>query len=263
VKRATGSQQINELDVTTRESHFLSIGGKKVIVHSFESLVIVVTPVISIRYAPERSTLMKRNLICLAVLCTIPTTSFAKAGNDWIIQPGVRVGPITSTTTEKDLAEMFGSSNVVRSQVYVGEGQSLPGTTVYPNYREKTLYILWESPGTRSNPLQISIKGQKSLWKTSEGITLGTALKVIEKINGGPFTLAGFGWDYSGGIYDSNGGKLKELENNLRLRVAPNSDLQSTPEYISVIGDHNFLSDNPAMQKINPSVYSMQVTFKK
>jgi hypothetical protein len=37
-------------------------------------------------------------------------------------------------------------------------------------------------------------------WKAAHGITLGTSLVQLERLNRHPFTLAGFGWDYGGRV---------------------------------------------------------------
>lgn len=42
----------------------------------------------------------------------------------------------------------------------------------------------------------------------------------------------------------------------LLLRLSPT---ERGPESITVVGDGDFLSDNPAMQKLNPIVFKMEV----
>jgi len=88
-------------------------------------------------------------------------------------------------------------------------------------------------------------------------------LKEIERINGKVFDLAGFGWDYSGTIYDFNGGKLDYLKKNgLFLRLSPKIESSQTPDYSKTLGDRNFQSSNPSMQKLNPTVYQIIYDFK-
>src|SRR4029079_12110396 len=128
---------------------------------------------------------MKFNLLfASALLCGGPLF----AANDWLIQPGVRIGPIVATTTEKDLGNVFGAANVVSCNIDVGEGMSEPGTCIFPN-SNKSLSILWKNTQTKTGPAYVFINSNPSIWKTKEGVTLGISLKTIERLNGGPIEL--------------------------------------------------------------------------
>lgn len=157
------------------------------------------------------------------------------------------------------------------SDIAVGEGFTEPGTVLFPEDSDKTLFILWNGP-SRRGPKEIRIRGEKTIWKTNKGITLGTSLKKIEEINGKPFVLAGFGWDYEGTVIHCNGGELKELGTDLDagiqsrtliLQLNPDYRLRQSPEYGSVLGDRYFQSDHPAMKKLNPKVYEIIVSFTR
>ncbi len=195
----------------------------------------------------------------------------------WIILPGERVGRITKQASEADLIKIFGRGNVRQHDVYIGEGTTVSGTIVFPDQPNKKIEILWKDKQERKFPASVFIAGAKSLWKTDKGITLGTSLLEIEQLNGKPFHLAGFGWDYSGTILDCNQGELKELgyyypENRARglqgrkIIVRLGHDLRpgkeiSNEEYRAVSGDRDFLSSHPVMQKLNPKVYQLIVEF--
>lgn len=188
-------------------------------------------------------------------------------GYDWVIVPGVRVGPMTKDTGESEVKTMYGESRVIASDIEIGEGEKQPGTTLFPNDSERVLYILWTDE-SREQIAAILIRSKGTTWKTDKGVTIGTSLEAIERVNGRPVTLAGFGWDYSGSILDSDGGALKELgiqtdrgikDRTLILRVSPRSELQGSSEYRSVLGDRTFKSDHPAMRWLKPSVYEIIV----
>jgi hypothetical protein len=93
-------------------------------------------------------------------------------------------------------------------------------------------------------------------------------LKELERLNGGPFLLAGFGWDYSGTVVSWERGKLeKEFTTNGRviLRLKPIEEIYkmvSPQEAQSVMGDQDFRSDKKVMQKINPRVYEIVIELK-
>ena len=188
--------------------------------------------------------------------------------NDWEIVPGGRVGPITAHTSIQDLRNAFGAENVEGAEIHIGEGDYVPGTIVYPHEPEKRLEILWKVH--EQVPAEIRMDGDRSLWKTKQGLTLGSSLKDIERLNEKPFWFAGYdpGWDYGGTIFDCNGGALKEL--GCRDPAEPDKGVQgrklllrlSGPSYSAVpdaVGVDDFLSDNPVMQKLNPTVSEMEV----
>ena len=103
------------------------------------------------------------------------------------------------------------------------------------------------------------------------GITIGTTLKELEKINGKPFFILEPGQDYSGTVISWEKGTLeKELERNGRviLRLQPTLTQATEKEYESLIyeqhplGQEGLRSDHKVMQKINPWVYEIVVQFK-
>jgi hypothetical protein len=156
----------------------------------------------------------------------------------------------------------FGARNVIDGDVGVGEGETAPGTTVFPRDPIRAIDILWKDPKTKRSPHILSIGGKASQWKTAHGISLGTSLRELEQINGKPFVLSGFGWDYSGTVYSWEGGVLsKDFEGHGRVILRLDTDLVPPslpqPDYNHVSGDGSFSSSNPAMQKINPRVYEI------
>jgi len=106
--------------------------------------------------------------------------------------PCVRAGPITRNTSESDLANTFGESQVVASDIDVGEGETQPGTILFPNENAKVLTV-FGTDETRTHVAQVRIGAEGTNWKTDKGITIGTPLKVIEQLNGRPVNLAVFG----------------------------------------------------------------------
>ena len=107
----------------------------------------------------------------------------------------------------------------------------------------------------------MTISGDKSIWKAEHGITLGASLKELERLNGRPFQLAGFNWDYSGTVTSWEKGLLEEdLQSSgrviLRLGEAKESGL-TEEESREVAGDGAFSSRHPVIQKLNPKIYEI------
>jgi hypothetical protein len=111
------------------------------------------------------------------------------------------------------------------------------------------------------------------VWQTAEGISLGSTLREIEHLNGFPFKLTGFAFDYAGTIIDCGRGlltmvgcsvaddfKRAQQDRLVVIRLRPEVTATGAPEYRQVQGDRPFSSGHPAMQALNPRVYQMIVS---
>ncbi|MGA2814606.1 MAG: hypothetical protein ABSG16_24715 [Candidatus Acidiferrum sp.] len=222
-----------------------------------------------------QATLKPRTLVITFSLLSLSAFfTFAQGGQPssgesiprkWLILPGGATGSAVSTqSSEADLVRIYGDKNVVSHDVGIGEGETEPGTELFPADPLRRLDILWKDPVEKRGPKNVRISGTKSVWGTAHGISLGTTLKRLEQLNKRPFRLAGFGFDYSGTVLSWSGGALEnELgqEANragrviLRLNCSPHQSQQ--PEYRSLQGDRVFSSGHPALQKLNPTVYEV------
>jgi hypothetical protein len=166
---------------------------------------------------------------------------------------------ISSRTDWEALRRRFGAANVTDGEVPLGEGETEPGTILFGKDRRKRVEILWKYP--KNTPAHAQVYGEKSEWRTVRGITLGTTLKRLEELNGGPFKLAGFEWDYSGTVTSWEGGKLERDLESINLRLEP-SRKASDEDVTQVAGESEFSSQHPIMQKLNPRVYFILVELK-
>lgn len=173
---------------------------------------------------------------------------------DFTIVPGQRVGGITATSTEADIKALYGDDNVEYRSVYIGEGEAQPGIAVFPD-TDNELEIVWDIAAATGNPEFIRISKEHSAWRTVQGVTVGATLEELEKINGKPFLLYGFGWDYGGLVNDWKGGNLSR---HLIIALEPADWEQVGPE---VSGDVTFSSDSPKVRALGAKVASMVVTF--
>ena len=186
---------------------------------------------------------------------------------DWRIVPGVRVGPLTATASAADLIASYGAENVRDEPYPLGEGESEPGTVIFPDDPAKRVLILWSDLEKKTMPLAARIDTAGSQWKTAEGLSVGSTLKRVEELNGKPFLLYGFGWDYGGQLVDSNGGALKDLPHEdpeggfrggaLLLTFQPDAGADDS----EVLGDGTFSSDLPVMQTLDPKISIIIVNF--
>jgi hypothetical protein len=173
-----------------------------------------------------------------------------------LIVPGQRFGPVTKDSTQASLEEQFGKEQVRAGDIPGPEGLTLPGLTVFADQADKTMSVyLSESEPKRVSHVQIN--GDSSVWKTAQGLGLGTTLAELETLNGRPFELMGLYWDYGGHVTNWKGGALEGM--TLQLNSAA-TDL-SEEEMTAISGDKTVTSDLPALRKANPRVSQITVIF--
>jgi len=187
------------------------------------------------------------------------------AATDDVIVPGLRVGPVTRTSTEQSLLRSLGKS-AMKAEIDVGEGMTERGLIIYEDDPARRLAVTWDH-GRPAHPALVFICYQRlnspCRWRTASGIGIGLTLKDLERHNSRPFELTGAGTDVSGNGVSFNGGRLaRELDNPKRLLLTfdvngPANRNISAEEYDTIQGGGVFLSSLPAFQKLNPRVIAM------
>jgi hypothetical protein len=170
-------------------------------------------------------------------------------------------------TSEIALQRRFGSR--VRSQkVDVGDGNEEEGAAIDPDKPQSTVFVLWKDSTWRRNPASIRIPRQ-SRQQTYSGIGIGTTLKDLERLNGAPFDLVGFDFDYSGTVTSWRDGRLARVGGTaceLKVRLEPARSGRPSREEVAAIdatvGDHDFSSSDPNMQLLNPRVYEVLLIYR-
>jgi hypothetical protein len=156
------------------------------------------------------------------------------------------------------LARIFARTEVAEGTVDVGEGETREGTMVFPDDPERRLRIVWGNQAGVQPKTWLMVDGE-SRWRGYQDIGLATDLRTLERLNGRPFVLAGFDWDYGGTVLDWRGGHLAPAHTErcrLIVRVEPSP---GAPRDLvnQVVGDRDFSSDHPAMRALNPLVYQL------
>jgi hypothetical protein len=209
---------------------------------------------------------VKRRTATIALLLC-PAAAFAQNAADWIIVPGKRAGPIDAGASETKLVELFGASNAARDSFEVEPGVAMPATILFASDPTRHAVVLWRDE-TRTGAESVLIRGERSVWRTDKGITLGTPLATLRRINGKPLTLIGFGSDVGGTVLDNGGGALRELGTPVKgersgrtlvLRVEPDPAQRDSPAYQQALGDVELSSESDAMRALNPRVFSLMV----
>jgi hypothetical protein len=208
---------------------------------------------------------MQKIMLLIAALtiagCTAQT-------NDWLIVPGKRVGPINASTTRADLVRIFAAANITEGETTIADNGPLKCTRVFEKHPETSLAILW-GENKRFKQLETIILCEQATdnvcrWKMADGTGFGTTLKTLEKMNGRPFKLSGFGWDYGGALTSWEGGRLQAWQTpcgNVALSLDPTEAGTQSPDYSKVLGEGEFLSSTPAMQRLDPRISGIRFSF--
>jgi hypothetical protein len=151
---------------------------------------------------------------------------------------------------------------VKTTRIELGEGETTPGTVLFPEDSLRHAEIVWQDTVSRSRPARLILRGSRSAWTVGPGISLGTSLQELERMNGRPFTLAGFGWDYAGVVTQWGGGALDSALGGVRLYLDPGSSQYESAPYSQVLGDRDYSSSLPPMQQLNPRVATIFVDFQ-
>ena len=182
-----------------------------------------------------------------------------------MVVPGTRVGPITATTSEDDLIRLYGREHVARRPIIVADGESRPGTIVLGRTPD-ALEVLW-SDDAFLQPERVIIGGGKTRWKSPEGVTVGTTLDELTKLNGRPFTFLGFGWEDGGMIVSWNGGRLGrswDLGSTARIRLGTDRgfDHLTAAEQHTILGDREVSSSNPIVAALGVRIWEIVLLFR-
>lgn len=189
--------------------------------------------------------------LCLLLLTVAVLPAAEISPDDTTIVIGERVGPIEKGMTLFGLKTLLGGGKVKAADIEVGEGETLPGAKLFEG-TDKELEILFNPVGDEKEVWDIRIIGKA--WKFENGLKLGMSLEAVEKINGGPFIILGFGWDY-GGFANLEGGKLA---GKVSLRFEPG---ENTDESLS--GDQEIPTTNAKLRASKPKVESITVVFRQ
>jgi hypothetical protein len=177
------------------------------------------------------------------------------------VVPAGSISALREITSEAALRQRFGADAVTQARIELGEGETTPGTVLFAGDSMRRAEIIWADTVSRSRPARVILRGSRSQWDVSPGISLGTSLRELERINGRPFTLAGFGWDYAGVVTAWNGGALDSALAGIKLYLDPGPSQYESAPYSQVLGDRDYSSSLPPMQQLDPRVAQIFIDF--
>lgn len=203
--------------------------------------------------------------LCAAMLVAAPVAAKEKVKSGSAAETGPAheevfacAGVLGPNTTEKDIRAHYGDANVVTGTVYGAEGIEMLGTTIYPDEPGKSVEIIWYDEENLAYPASVELPEGVT---GPGGLRLGMTIDEVEELNGQPFKLGGFWWDYGGYAYFEVG-ELFEPSTDcfVSVRFLPgefSEDIDTT----AVSGDVELDSDMPLLDEIDTRVTSLIVHY--
>jgi len=142
------------------------------------------------------------------------------------------------------LAQVFGPNNVIFDAVDGPDSSKLPASILFPKDPARRLEVLWTNESSRSGTQLIVING-RSNWSGPRGLKLGLQLTALEKINGKPFKLTGFGQDGST-VAGWEGGALSKLAGGCQVGLRLVADRRAPDDARSKVAAAKELMSNDA-----------------
>ncbi len=170
--------------------------------------------------------------------------------DDSTIVVGERVGPIEKGMTLFGLKTMFGGGKVKAVKIPGAEGEEIDGVRLFGG-TDREIEIIFNPEGDEKEIWDVRIIGKG--WKFANGLTPKMSIAELEKINGKPYLVSGFDWDY-GGWANFEGGKL---EGKVSIRFSPEGDVDQ-----SLSGDKQIPSTNKKLRAAKVSMTDISVSLR-
>lgn len=168
-------------------------------------------------------------------------------------------GVFSQNTTLADIEAAFGKDNVVTGEVPGPEGTTMIATTIYPNDPARKMEARWWDEENLEYFAGVTLAESDT---GPHGVKIGMPIEELEAINGEPFSLFGFFWDYGGGAgFDS--GVLSEIPGGCYLNVRLSPTRENLPDDLSlaISGDIELRSDMPELREAKVAVWEVNLGY--
>jgi hypothetical protein len=168
-------------------------------------------------------------------------------------------GVLGPDSSEARLIEAYGADNVMTGDVPGAEGETVLATTVYPNDPARSFQVGWWDEDKREQVAYFTVPANGV---APGGVRQGQTVAEVEALNGQPFTLLGFYWDY-GGAASFQDGRLADLPGGCQLSLAfePRAELPAGTDDSAVVGDIEVPSSEPLLVKLDARVQSLFLSY--
>ncbi len=171
-------------------------------------------------------------------------------------------GSFAKDSSHAKLAAEFGDKNVAFKDVELPGNYLEKATVVFDTDPTKRLVVFWNDNKTRAKPKSILVEAP-SRWVGPGGIRNGLALKDLEKLNGGSFSMVAFG-GVNGGNVSGLKGPFVNIAGGCTLapRFEPGIANPLPPRYAAVTGEQTLASTNFMLRRVRAQVSEWRVNYQ-
>jgi hypothetical protein len=168
-------------------------------------------------------------------------------------------GTFAKDSSHLKLATAYKPENIVFTEVDASEGKKLMATVLFPKDPKRRLEVWWDNETSRSGTYLIVINGQ-STWTAPKGLKLGLQVAQLERLNGKPFKLKGFGSGSEASVSDWQGGALESIAGGCKVGVSMRADAKASADAVERAGSE-LASTDAAVKAIKPAVAEIIVGY--
>lgn len=166
--------------------------------------------------------------------------------------------PVSADDSAKSLMLRYGDEAVIQDGLFSGvEDITYKGLVLHPRSPEWRIEVFFADE-TMSRVARLTLHDAKTSHWNAAGVTLGSTLAEVQKINGKPFLVTGVDSDFSGFVVDWKGGVLgRPLPGGcgVVVRFGRGNDIKDAPS-----GDR-ISSKDARLLKWGPAVEQIEVRF--
>jgi hypothetical protein len=196
-----------------------------------------------------------RNLTAWAALAGALTGATAALGDEVAC-----TGPLGAGSSEAALIEAYGKDNVTTGEVDGPEGSRMLATTVFPDDPDRRFEVFWWDEESRSVLATFSVPARDT---APGGLRLGMTPAEVAALNGGPFDMSGFDWDYGGYANLGEDSPLLELPGGCypSIRFAPTKEVPEGTNINAIEGDVQVPSTEPLLDTLDARVSELWLNY--
>ncbi len=195
--------------------------------------------------------------LSLALIAVAPVVAKdkAKASSETVSCEGV-FGPKSSDALVR---ETFGADNVETGTVYGVEGIELLATTVFPDDPHRKMQFTWWDEDKLEYLSSAELAPSQ---KTPTGVEIGMSVAEVEAINGAPFTINGFWWDYGGNAVFETGALASPDDGcGFWIHFSPKDDYPQTLDITPIAGEVTVPSDEKLLRELDVRVTQISLGY--
>ncbi|HNY27352.1 MAG TPA: hypothetical protein PLA90_06015 [Candidatus Sumerlaeota bacterium] len=178
----------------------------------------------------------------------------------YLLNPGKSAGAIDRNTTRNNLEKTFGKENLTPGIINDTEDIYSTATLVFAKDPLRRIAVAWDPDALNKKVDFVSIEyTYGSLWHLDSGLTIGTPLKTLERINGGPFPMTCMDLDNLWGRATGKFASVMWVQFSYLWCAGRQIDWEKHPEIHS---SRSIESSNRQLQEMNPRIGRIDVNME-